>query len=306
MRLATWLGTGLIALTLVGCGNRFAAVNYTNMAGYARAVRPAVAAQVKALPAIDIGRPAAMVFDKADNLLVANNKSGSVLTVTSRGEAMEKADNLPDPSSMAVSRSGSVYVSCFSDGSIVRMNNREVKRVAKGLAGPRSVAVTSDESLYITLPASREVMEIQADGTRQIIWQHATLKPELILATAKDELFVSVQDGEHGRLLQISRKGKKLDEYRFERHVTALSADKAGRLLVAAAALNDDEMPQGDLGWLDRNGDWTILAENVVRPLAVAVTPGGTPVYVRFDGSKQRYEIVTIMGDTATPWLAAS
>jgi DNA-binding beta-propeller fold protein YncE len=247
-----------------------------------------------------------MVFDRSDNLLVANNKGGSILAITNRGEAMEKADNLPDPSALTVSRSGNVYITCFKDGSIVRMSNREVRRTVKDLAGPRSVAVTSDESLYVTLPQSREVIEIKADGTRQTIWKHAKFIPELIVTTDKDELFVSVQDGDHGRLLEISRKGKQLDEYTFDNHVTALSADAKGRLLIATAVMGDNDMPVGELGWLDRNGDWTILSENVVRPLAIAVSPGGYPVYVQYDESKNRYEIVTLANDAAASWLAAS
>lgn len=306
MRFARWMGTGLLALSLMGCGNRFASVNYSNLANYARPVRSAAVVKAQTLPTVDIGRPVAMAFDRADNLLVANNRGGSILAVTARGEAMEKADNLPDPSAIAVSRSGNIYVTCFKDGSIVRMNAQGVRRVANALRGPRSIAVTSDESLYITLPETKEVVEIKPDGTRQTIWQSTNLVPELITATAKDELFVSVKDGSHGRLLQISRKGKQVDEYTFDDHLMALSADPKGRLFVATGAMNDDDVAVGELGWLDRNGEWTILAQDVVKPLAVAVTPGGAPIYVHYDGAKHRYEIVTLVGDTAASWLAAS
>jgi hypothetical protein len=306
MRFARWMGMGLLAFSLMGCGNRFASVNYSNLANYARPVRPAQAVTTQAMPTMDIGRPVALAFDRADNLLVANNKGGSILAVTARGEALEKADNLPDPSAMTVSRGGNIYVSCFKDGTIVRMNEKGVKRIANALTGLRSVAVTSDESLYVTLPQTREVIEIKPDGTRQTIWKHASFVPELITATGKDELFLSVQDGQRGRLLQISRKGKQLDEFTFDNHLTAVAADPKGRLFVATAAMNDDDVAVGELGWLDRNGDWTILAENVVKPLAVAVTPGGMPIYVHYDGAKNRYEIVTLVGDSAAPWLAAS
>jgi DNA-binding beta-propeller fold protein YncE len=297
---------GLLALSLTGCGNRFASVNYSNLANYARPVRPAEVVKTQSIPNVDIGRPVAMTFDKADNLLVANNKGGSILAVTSRGEAMEKADNLPDPSSMAVGRNGSIYIACFKDGSIVRMNNQEIRRTVKGLAGPRSVAVTSDETLYVTLPESREIVAIKPDGTRQTVWTHASFVPELILTTGQDELFVSVQDGRRGRLLQLTRQGKQIDEYTFDNHVTGLAADAKGRLLVAAAAMDEDGQTVGELGWLDRDGAWAILAEDVARPMAVAVSPGGFPVYVQYDGKTNRYQVVTIIGDASAPWLSAS
>lgn len=304
-RMAHWMGTGLLALGLMGCGNRFASVNYSNLANYARPVQSAAVVKTQTVPAVNIGRPVALAFDTADNLLVANNQGGSVLAVTNRGVAMEKANNLPDPSAIAVSRNGNVYVACFKDGSIVRMNSQGTKRVVNALSGPRSIAVTSDESLYVTQPETKEVIEIKPDGTRQAVWQSTTFVPELITATAKDELFVSVQDGTRGRLFQISRKGKQLDEYTFDNHLMALSSDKNGRLFVATGTTNEDNVAVGELGWLDRNGEWTILAQDVVKPLAVAVTPGGMPLYVQYDGSKHRYEIVTFVGDNAAPWLAA-
>jgi hypothetical protein len=305
MRLARLMGYGLTLILLVGCGNRFGSLNYAMMPGYARPLRAATPAARTSLPKVDIGRPSSLVFDGAGNLLVANAKAGSLMAVTNRGDAMEKADNLPDPTAIAVSRSGAVYVVCRADGTIVKMTTQEIKRVVNGLTGPMGLAVTADETLYVSLPASREIVEIKADGTRRTIWTHATLVPEQLLVTAKDELFVSLRDGKKGRLIQLDRQGKQTDEYRFDDPITGLAADEKGRLLVAAASPDKNKILTGALGWLDRNGDWSILAENVVRPLAVSVYPGGNAVYVQYDTAAQRYVIVSIFGDVSAPWLTA-
>ncbi|MBC7541309.1 MAG: hypothetical protein H7338_01115 [Candidatus Sericytochromatia bacterium] len=306
MRLAQLMGYGMTLVLLTGCGNRFGSLNYTMMPGFARPVQAAGPVAAVTLPKVDIGRPSSMAFDLAGNLLVANASGGSLMAVTSRGEALEKADNLPDPSAVTVSRSGAVYVACQKDGSIVKMTTREIKRTVTGLTSPKGLAVASDESLFVTLPLSREIIEIKADGTRQTLWKHATWAPEQITVTAKDEIFVSVHEGTKCRLLQLDRKGKQVDEYQFQHPLTSLAADDKGRLLVATAAPDKENILVGELGWLDRNGEWSILAENVVRPMAVTVYPGGNAVYAHYDEAKHRYEIVSIAGVVAAPWLAGS
>ena len=306
MRLARWIGCGMATAMLMGCGNRYGSLNYATPPGYAQPVRAASPVAAVTLPSVDIGRPSAMTFDKVGNLMVANAMGNSLMSVTSRGEAMEKADNLPDPAAVTTSRSGAVYVACHRDGSIVRVTTSDVKRVALDLPSAKGLAVASDETLYVTLPATREIVEIKSDGTRRTIWHHATWIPEQLTMTAKDELFVSVRTGATGRLLQIDRNGRQLDQFNFEDPITGLAANDQGRLLVAAASPDTDGILVGELGWLDRNGQWSIVAEDVVRPMAVTVYPGGNPVYVHYDEARHRYEIVSIVGNVAAPWLTSA
>lgn len=66
-------------------------------------------------------RPAGLAFDSTGNLLVVNLISGVVNRVSLNGSVDTFAVGIPGASGIAVSPSGSVYVSYYSDGTVKRV-----------------------------------------------------------------------------------------------------------------------------------------------------------------------------------------
>lgn len=296
----------LAALVVAGCGNRFTGPGLPGGYGGPRhaGVQPApVGTAPVAVPAVAFGRPAGLAYDRQGQLLVANDEDGMVMAIGQGNVAMSRASGLKGPRAVATDRQGAIYVADARDGSIVKLTASQVKRVATGIDTPTGVAVASDGTIYVSSPKAREVFAISPEGQRETIWSHEGLAPEHVVVTGKDEIFVAVRAGDKGQLLELDRTGKKKDTYYFDHPLTAVAAGPDDRLFVAAASQDADGYLWGDLGWLDRDGTWTITAENVIDPLALAVSPAGDPVYVQYDWDSDSYQLVTMTNGQASVWL---
>lgn len=160
---------------------------------------------------IALERPRRLLFDPAGNLLIADSGSGKILRLSPEGKVEVVADELVEPSGLALDGRGNLYVSDHAEGgedrgAIVRITPDGKRTVfAGGLTAPKGLAVDAEDRVYAAGFKTNVVWRIAGPGADVETFAKDVPGPAGLAFDSEGNLFVV--SSTEGSLLRIDSDG---------------------------------------------------------------------------------------------------
>jgi sugar lactone lactonase YvrE len=160
------------------------------------------------------GQPAALAFDAAGDLYVADRQLAELFRVTPWGRVDIVSENFKSPEGVAVGPNGDIYITDRAASRVYRMSPQgERSLFSAALSGPRGIVASADGRYVFVSGDANKIWRFAADGTEQK--QFAALAGEgQAAALALDEkgnLYVARDGG--GKVTVCGPEGEPVAEY---------------------------------------------------------------------------------------------
>lgn len=150
---------------------------------------------------VSLVRPRRILWKEDGTIYVADWDAGRVLRVSPAGRVTIVAEELDQPSGLALDSAGNLYISTFAqgmskEGTVVRIGTDGMKTVfAVGLSGAADLAIDSNDNLYVAGFSDNTIYRVSSMGEVTTFVTNISGPSALLLDTEGELLALSSSEG---------------------------------------------------------------------------------------------------------------
>ncbi len=228
-----------------------------------------------------VSTPVGMVFNKKDELVVAEWSASRVVVFSKDGTKKLLNDKIQSPSGVAIDKDDNLYVASYSTDKLYKIEqNGNVSIIADELATPAGVSMGRSGDIMVASKGLNAIILIDKKGNKSMIFRD--LQTPVGIVELEQGYAISNINGD---VSLFDKQKRKIGSFGgFKSPAVGIVSDKQGS--VYAVDYGGSEIVK-----IDKNGKANILTSSLSSPVGVAINAQGE-LFVGTWGDGAIYEIV--------------